>query len=110
MVSKLLNKVFQLNLSVKEKLIDLNIFEKTKELLKNNIQFEETLKAYSQRNNIDIEFTLAYIAKNFRMKLQKELAKLKIVCDNISNNLHFSSDKEDNSPQGLYIILNTEID
>ena len=111
LVSKLMNKIFQLNLSVKDKLIDLNIFEKTKDLLKNISQFEETLKAYSQKNNIDIEFTLSYISKNFRIKFQKELTKLNISSENILNNLHSSFDKEDSSQKdGLHIIINTESD
>ena len=104
-----MNKIFQLNLSVKDKLMDLNIFEKTKDLLKYNTQFEETLKAYSQRNTIDIEFTLAYIAKNFRMKFQKELAKIKITSDCISNISQSNPEKED-SFKGLYITLNTKSD
>ena len=110
LVSKLMNKIFQLNLSVKDKLIDLNIFEKTKDLLKNNPQFEETLKVYSQRNNIDIDFTLSYIAKNFRVKFQKELTKLKIACENMSNNLQCSFEKEEDSIKGLHITVNIEND
>lgn len=74
---KLVGKIIQLNHSVKEKLNDLDILEKTKYSYSNLTIVEENLKNLTNRMVLDVEIILNYIIKVSRFRLNREITKTK---------------------------------
>jgi len=68
------SKISQLNASVREKLTELDIIDKTRDAYRGIPHFEENLKSLANRLIVDVEIVLTYVVKYSRSRLDKELS------------------------------------
>lgn len=67
-----LHKIAQINMKVKEKLVELNIYQETKKSWQDIPLFEETLKSLINKPEINVEVLLMYLAMSSRLRFLKE--------------------------------------
>lgn len=71
-----MNKILQLNHSVKEKFSELNLLEKGKEAFSSLPSFEEELNTMCNEELLELDVILNFIIKNSQLRLEKELNRL----------------------------------
>lgn len=97
----------QINTKVKEKLVELNIFNETKKSWQEIPLFEDTLKSLVNKPEINVEVLLMYLTMSSRLRFLKEFqedgSKFQLLQNEVKETLSdlISASKEDNQTKQL---------